>query len=245
MTHIQFLKIKKLTGVGIVKVAARHNLREILAELVDDGHIDNALMSLNRVLCGPRTADSVAAEAKALMVAANVKRLRRDAVRAIEIIVTLPAMSGVDETAFFQHTMEWALECFKVPIISCIVHYDEATPHCHILLLPLVGSNMVGSALVGRYRRVHDDFYEQVGKRHGLVRQTNNRLNAATTRQLMDTIFQLLEANSGLAGRVLHALLEPHAKNLLPLLSALGLKAPTPKAKESFVSIMTKPQLKK
>jgi hypothetical protein len=245
MANIQFITFGKLKGSSIVKFAARHNLREIIAELVDDGHIDPTLTPLNRVLYGPPDADAVAATATALMAEANVKKLRRDAVRAIEIVITLPEGSGVDEAVFFQQSLEWVMEYFEVPVLSCVIHNDEATPHCHILILPLVGGHMVGSALVGRYRRVHDSFHHQVGKRHGLVRQTHHRFSAAVTRQLMDSVFSLLEANSGLTSRVLRALLEPHARNLPPLLSALGLAIPTPKAKGSFAATMTKPQRKK
>jgi len=52
MTHVQFLRIKKLTGKAIIEVAARHNHREILAELGAGSaeHINPARVRFNRVL---------------------------------------------------------------------------------------------------------------------------------------------------------------------------------------------------
>ncbi|MBC7455332.1 MAG: hypothetical protein H7335_16885, partial [Massilia sp.] len=92
MIHAQFLRIKKLTGKVIIEVAARHNHREILAELgaAPGGHIDPARVGLNRVLRGHGTAAAVASQAKILMDAAGVKAMRKDAVRALEIIFSLP-----------------------------------------------------------------------------------------------------------------------------------------------------------
>jgi len=91
MNPRQFLRIKKLTGKEIIEVAARHNHREIHAEIgaAQDGKIDAALFGLNRVLRGHDTAKAVASHARILMDAAGVKSLRRDAVRALELVVSV------------------------------------------------------------------------------------------------------------------------------------------------------------
>src|SRR5450830_1057991 len=137
MTHTQFLRIEKLTGKAIIKVAARHNHREILAELgaAPGGHIDPARVVLNRVLRGCDTAAAVASQAKMLMDAAGVKTLRKDAVRALEIVFSLPPESSIDHDLFFNESVQWVDQHFAAPVISAIVHNDEAAPHCHVLLL--------------------------------------------------------------------------------------------------------------
>lgn len=247
MTHAQFLGIKKLTGKAIIEVAARHNCREILAEIgaAPGSRIDPARVELNRVLRGHSTAAAVASEAKALMDAAGVKTLRKDAVRALEIIFSLPPESSIDCDRFFSESVQWAGQYFAAPVISAIVHNDEATPHCHVLLLPLVNGRMVGSDLMGgraKLQAMQADFYAQIGQRYGLARQTaQKRPSAATRKQAIDSSFDVLEANSGLSASVLLALLAPHADDPAPLLLALGLTMPTPPAKGSFVAMMTKP----
>lgn len=248
MTHTQFLRIEKLTGKAIIKVAARHNHREILAELgaAPGGHIDPARVGLNRVLRGHCTAAAVASEAQALMDAAGIKAIRKDAVRALEIIFSLPPDSPIDHDRFFNESVQWAGKYFAVPVISAIVHNDEAAPHCHALLLPLVDGRMIGSDLMGgraKLQAMQTDFYAQVGQRHGLVRQTaQKRPSAAIRQQAIDYAFDALEANSGLSAAVLLALLTPHLDNPAPLLLAMGLSMPTPAiVKGEFVKMMTKP----
>jgi hypothetical protein len=249
MTHAQFLRIKKLTGKAIIEVAARHNHREILAELgaVQGGHINPARIGLNRILRGHSTAAAVASQAQMLMDDARVKAMRKDAVRALEIIFSLPPQSAIDHDQFFNESVQWAEQYFAVPVISAIVHNDEAAPHCHVLLLPLVGGRLVGSDLVGgrsKLLTMQADFHSQVGQRHGLTRQAaQKRHNAAIRKQAIDSAFDVLEAKSGLSAAVLLALLAPHLNDPVPLLLALGLTMPAKKVKpkDTFIGIMTRP----
>lgn len=60
MSGTDFLRLKKLTGSGIVRQAARHNRRAIQAELGASGHIDPARSSQNETLAGPSTPEDVA-----------------------------------------------------------------------------------------------------------------------------------------------------------------------------------------
>ena len=249
MTHVQFLRIKKLTGKDIIEVAARHNCREILAEIgaTPGGNIDPARVGLNRILRGHGTAAAVASQAQTLMNEAGVKTTRKDAVKALEIIFSLPQQSSIEHTQFFDESVEWASQYFKAPVISAIVHNDEAAPHCHVLLLPLVDSRMVGSDLMGgrtKLQAMQADFHARVGQRHGLTRQaTQKRHSAATRKQAIDSAFAVLEANSGLSTVVLLALLVPHLGDPAPLLLALGLTMPAEKVKpkDTFIGIMTRP----
>lgn len=248
MTHVQFLRIKKLTGKAIIEVAARHNHREILAELgaAQDGHINPARIGFNRVLRGNSTAAAVASHAQTLMDEAGIKAMRKDAVRALEIIFSLPPESPIDAERFFNESAQWAEQYFAAPVISAIVHNDEAAPHCHVLLLPLVDGRMIGSDLMGgraKLQALQADFHAQVGQRHGLIRKTAlTRHSTATRKQAIDLAFDILEANSRLNSASLRVLLEPHMKNPEPLLLAMGLTMPTPAiVKGGFVKMMTKP----
>lgn len=247
MTYAQFLRIKKLTGKAIVEVAARHNHREILAELgaAPGGHINPARVGLNRVLRGPGTASAVASHARALMEDAGVKAMRKDAVLALEIIFSLPPNSSVDHDLFFNESVQWTEHYFAAPVISAIVHNDEAAPHCHVLLLPLVDGRMVGSDLMGgraKLQAMQANFHEQVGQRHGLARQAAQKRPSAAIRKLaIDLAFDVLKANGGLSDDVLRTLLMPHMNDPAPLLLALRLKMPTPTSTMGgFVKIMTK-----
>lgn len=250
MTHVQFLRIKKLTGKGIIEVAARHNHREILAELggASGGHIDPARVGLNLVLRGQGTAAAVAGEAQTLMDDAGVKAIRKDAVRALEIIFSLPPESAIDGDRFFNESVHWVGEYFKAPVISAIVHNDEAAPHCHVLLLPLIGGRMVGSDLMGgraKLQALQAEFYAQVGQRHGMTRQVAQKPYSATVRRAAAQIaLDVLRENGELcatADAVLAELLELVAANPVKLLALMGRAMPTSTVvKGGFVKMMTK-----
>lgn len=251
MTHAHFLRVKGLKGKAIIVTAAKHNLREILAEL--DGNqaaaIDPSRTPLNYILRGPATAAGVTSEARKLMAQAGIAALRKDALRGIEIIFSLPAETTVDQRAFFDDALSWAEQWFSVPILSAIVHADEAAPHCHVILLPLVDGRMRGSELMGNRMKImamQGDFQSKVGQRYGLARQAAPaRPSAAHRQQAIDEALAVLEANSGLQAGLLRVLLEPHKANPEPLLLALGIAMPAVKPKtkraDTFVGIMTRP----
>jgi hypothetical protein len=246
MTHAQFLRIKKLTGKAIIQVAAKHNHREIAAEIgvIQGGHIDPGRIRDNIILRGHSTAAGVAGMAQSLMDKAGVKSLRKDAVRALEIIFSLPPESVIEHQRFFDDAVTWTERYFDAPVISAIIHNDESAPHCHALLLPLVRGRMIGSDLMGnrtKLQALQSDFYAQVGQRYGLTRQApQKRLNAAVRRSAVESAYITLEANSGLTAAVLRVLVEPHVNNPEPLMLALNLDLPKVAVKGSFVAIMTK-----
>jgi hypothetical protein len=246
MTHAQFLRIKKLRGAGIIKSAAKHNLREIAAEIGAAGHIDAARISDNIILRGPDSADAVAHSAEALLADAKIGKLRKDAVRGLEIVFSLPSTTRIDQRQFFDDAIRWAEAYFRVPMLSATIHNDEAAPHAHVLLLPLLNGRMVGSNLMGGRRELQalqEAFYENVGRSHGLTRHLPQRRHSAAVRAAaIAQAFDSLVTNSGLNSQILRALLAPHVANPEPLLLALGLQMPERKvSKQSFVALMTRP----
>lgn len=248
-TAAPFVALKKLTGKDIVRIAAKHNLREIQAEIGADSHINPALIGLNQILAGAATAAEVAAFAERLMNDASVGNLRRDAVRGIEIIISLPPTSTIERAVFFSDALAWVRDFFAVPVLSAVVHLDEAAPHCHVVLLPLVDGRMVGSDLMGNWTRlqaIQAGFYEQVGQPHGLTRpKAPRRLNSATRGKGASMAYTAIVGNPDLLLRadVEKAILEAFGRNPEPLLTALGMATPTTPTKpvKSFVEIMTKP----
>ena len=242
----QFLRIKKLTGKGIVRTAMRHNLREIQSELGADSHIDATRSTLNAVLAGEDGAGDVSEYADTLMQQAGVKTLRKDAVRALEIVVSLRPMATINQSAFFGDALAWVEQFYKSPVLSAVVHHDEATPHCHILILPLIDGRMKGSDIVGnrtRMQAMQTSFYELVGSKHGLTRPKQpRRASAATRAKGAELVLTALQSNPDLLFRAdiqqaFLAMRDPE-----PMLSALGLSMPhPPKSKKSLVEIMTKP----
>ncbi|WP_159462761.1 plasmid recombination protein [Caballeronia catudaia] len=236
---------------GMVRTAARHNLREIQAELGATSHIDSNRTHLNEVLFGPYDADGVSALAKSLMSAAGISKLRKDAVRAVELVVGLPPASGIDTEAFFADALAWARNFFDVPVLSAVVHVDEDAPHIHVLLLPLVAGRMVGSAVMGnrsRLQAMHADFHAKVGSRYGLARANPaKRLTGDIRRKAARTALEcIVDAPQRMREpNVMHALLDVVAAKPEQVLAALGLSVPVgsdEKRTKEWIRIWTKPQ---
>lgn len=243
-----FLSIKKLKGKGIIRTAMKHNLRELQAELGADSHIDATRTALNTVMAGAVTSGGVFEYAERLMLEAGVGPLRKDAVRGLELVVSLPPSSRINPAILFADALTWAQGFFALPVLSAVVHNDEATPHCHILLLPLIDGRMKGSDLVGdrtRLQAMQTSFYEQVGQRHGLTRpKPPRRITAATRHKSASIILTTLQSDPALidSPTIESALLMTFARDPEPLLECLGLSVPhPPKSAKSFVEIMTKP----
>ena len=247
MTAGYALAIKRLYGAGIVRVASKHNLREIAAEIGVDGHIDPSRIADNIVLRGPATAEGVAQLAKSLMDAAGVTKCRKTAVMALELLFTLPAGMAIDLHLYFEQATSWAERHFGVPVLSCVVHLDEGAPHAHALLLPLVAGRMGGSDLHGGKAKLwamQTSFHEEVGASYGLARQTpQKRISAPARTAAIKLARAALQANSALTDAIIEALLLPHAKDPAQLLLALGIAMPDAKTKrkQSFVAMMTAP----
>ena len=245
--HTQLLRIKKLTGGGIIKAAARHNLREIQAEQGANSHIDPTRTHLNIILRGADNAADVASLAVQLMAQTKVKR-RSDQVLGLEVIVSLRPASGIDEKAFFDAAVCWADSFFEIPILSAVIHNDEAAPHCHIVMLPLFDGRMIGSALVGNKARlsaIQADFFDKVGQPYGLTRPTpQKRFSSVARAKAAAMVVELLKTHPMQLNEpaICDALRDAVTDNPMPVMAALGLDMPESKKPKSktFAGIMTK-----
>lgn len=251
MADSQFLRMKKLTGKDIVEVAGRHNHREISREL---GRSYNSTIDLNRVglnyvIRGGETAAAIAQEAQERMTSAGIVKLRKDAVRALELIVSLNPGSGVNERKYFADATAWCESYFGAPVISAIVHLDEGAPHCHIILLPLVNGRMIGSDLMGYKSRLQDiqqDFNHKVGTRYGLTYSSKvARLNSNSRRAMAASILRKLCSNAALLStpnihEILIELISAKPETLHAAIELTSTEKPMPRAR-SFVEIMTSP----
>jgi hypothetical protein len=232
VSHAQFLRIKKLKGEAIITLAARHNLREIAAEIGGYGDIDGRRVHLNYILRGAGTAASVASAAQQLMDEAKVKHIRKDAVRGLEIIFSLRAGSAIDDKVFFTDALAWADKYFDVPVVSAVAHLDEAAIHCHAILVPIVAGRMAGSSLMGNKPKLlamQTDFQEQVGCRYGLTyTPAGRRPGASILPQACKDVLDALKSNTARLNEpaVSKAMLVAISHNTDALVFALGLQLP-------------------
>lgn len=219
---------KKLSGRAHLGEALGHNLREFAAERGAYGSIDVTKMHENYVLHGPTSSAAAMEIADGLVSSADTggKKLRRDAVWAIELVFTaLPKTSG-NLRNYFEDCTRWAEEEFKAPLLSSVVHLDQGAPHCHVLLVPLVDGKMNGGKLYGNKLQMVarlTSFYEAVGKRYGLNRpQPRVKQPLAIRVDLLDQCALFLSEGRRLTGKQIQVILKRFQADPLPLAECLG-----------------------
>lgn len=178
--------------------AARHNLREIQAELGAKGHIDPARTHLNSVLCGPTTAIEVQAAAKKLLSAASIDecKLRRDHCQSIEAIFSLPQDTTIhDDAAYFTKCLAWITKALSLPVLSAVIHRDESAMHLHALLLPLREGVHIGSAPIDRssLKKLRDSFFHKVAGPAGMKR-TEAKMRGTAKHSAVRAVLERCEA---------------------------------------------------
>lgn len=244
MSGAAFLRIKKLKGGGIIAAAARHNKREIQAEMGATGSIDPTRSRLNYALAGPATAGDVAQLAKDTMTAAGVTKLRKDAVMGLEIVFSLPPGHAIDDRAYFTDCSTWAERYFGGVILSVDVHKDEAQDHCHLLLLPLTEGRMAGSDMLGGKQMLmamHEQFHLDVAARYGLSKAPA-RLTGASKEAAAKAVLQRLRetGDKALQSKVWATMRDAIERDPVPFLMALSIELLAPAKKlKTFTQIMT------
>lgn len=240
-----FFRVNKIKGAGIIKKAARHNKRQIQRELGAASHIHAHLMKLNEVIYGPPTADNVTELAERLMAEAGVTKLRKDAVKALEAVFSLPINHRLDDKAYFKHCTKWFIKTYGGVLLSADIHRDESAPHCHVLMLPLIEGRMRGNAAFGKkpeHAARVNAFFRDVASLYGLKRPNAK----ASTKDKEDTAYEVIKALRGsndpaLKSVAWHAIRQSIEADPMRYAAALGIgnKEKAPKPAKTMAQIFT------
>lgn len=247
MSSGAILRAKKLKGAGIVRAAAAHNKRAIHAEASTGGAIDGRRSHLNECLGGAASVDAVAEAARNLLDAAGVGKLRKDAVRAVEFVVSLAPLHTINDRAFFAAALEWLTGRFggACNLLSADIHRDEAAPHMHVLLLPLIEGRMRGSEMLGgrsQLAALHGEFHAVVAAPYGL-RRAPAKLQGSAKASGVESVLLALNGSSDAALRssVWGVIRECIERDPSAFMVAMGIAArdPEPRKLRSMTAIFT------
>lgn len=169
-------RINTINKMQQLRNALKHNKREIQAELGARGHINPELVKHNYSLLEQKSAKEIftIVEKDIKTYQENqCKRIRTDAVVAIEILFSLPAIqSEINTKQYFVDCFNWSIEQFhSAKILSADVHLDESCPHMHVIFSCIGSTQLLGSKLKGDKKKFADrqlDFYNNVAHKHGL-----------------------------------------------------------------------------
>jgi hypothetical protein len=142
------LRIAKLKTFGRINAAANHNLR--LKTCLNADPAKRAL-NINLVDKGSNLVQAV----KARLTEAGIRKWRKDAVLASEIMLTASPEffeKGASTEAWITANQQWLTETFGENVVSAVVHRDETTPHIHCILVPIKDGKLSHKNLFGGAR---------------------------------------------------------------------------------------------
>lgn len=201
MASSYLIRLKAVKGKNGVLEALKHNRRELQAERGSPANIDASRSQLNYALHGEDEAQAIATHAKVQMLKAGIETPRKNGVMAVEVIFSLPIDRHKQNTRpYFNDCYEWVKATFCAgELLSFDVHLDEAAPHAHALILPLVDGKMQGNAMMGNkgnLTRIDNLFFNEVAARYGLSKRDSKRLNTADKKTLGREVLKRLNGDS-------------------------------------------------
>lgn len=181
MVSSHLFRLGKIKGDNGLLVALQHNKRTLQSKRGASANVDATRTPLNYSLVSNDTPEKIARYAKVQMLQAGIDKPRKDCVRAVEVLFSLPIDRHQRNTKpFFTSCFNWTQQNFAGELLSFDVHLDESAPHAHALILPLIDGKMQGSDMVGgigNMNRLRDGFHSDVAVHYGLSRSESNRLS--------------------------------------------------------------------
>lgn len=132
------LRVEKCKSLAAVGSRAAHNLR---AGERAAPHADPGKRKRNVIEAGADTVAGIVAATEARLASAG--KFRKDAVRAVEVLLTaspefFTSRKPADLNAWHKASMDWLRQTWGTDnIVSCVLHLDERTPHLQALVVPI------------------------------------------------------------------------------------------------------------
>lgn len=243
MAASHLFRLGKVKGKNGILEALKHNRRELQTERGAPANIDASRSHLNYVLHGDGDAQTIAIHAKVQMLKAGIEEPRKNAVMAVEVLFSLPIDRHQQDTRpFFNDCYHWTLKTFAGELLSFDVHLDEAAPHAHALILPLINGRMQGSdgviGGIGSLTRYRQKFHLEVASKHGLSKRSYTRLNTTDRQSVGREVLKRLNSDSVRKSVVWAWVRDAIMADPIPCAEVLGIEiAPAQKKQKHFVDI--------
>jgi hypothetical protein len=222
----------------VLPIVGKHLYREIHAETCwNGGRIDRSRSAMNFSLLSdvPMTSEMMVGMARAAVADNGIEwaALRKDKIVGVELVISLPVTFQGNVQAFFEDSLAWIRLEFPQPItvVAAVVHLDEAAPHMHVILIPVVGPGRLDGHQVvgykGKYSKRVNSFYEKVAQRFGLGKPRRKvSLSYRERQQLANRVLHTMMADSPTwadSGAAVMAMRQTLTLDPTPMARALGL----------------------
>src|SRR5690606_24708946 len=109
-------------------------------------------------------------------------RKHKSAVLAHELVMSFSAkvaerLTKSEQLEFFKDSLQWAVDLHGgdiANVVSAHVHYDEKTPHLHIVMTPIIDKKWSSKHIFGgkkdRMSQLQTDFWRKCGEKYGMDR---------------------------------------------------------------------------
>ena len=221
---------------GLLALLKHHKRTEVPKE-----NIDPKRSNLNYCLSATATPASIATHANGQMLNAGIETRRKNGVMAVEVLFSLPIdRHSQDTKPFFNDCFTWLQKTFAGELLSFDVHLDEAAPHAHALILPLIDGKMQGNKMIGgtgNLMRLIHLFHKELAKHYGLSRSDYKRYNSADKASVALAVLKHLQSDSIMKSIVWAWAREAIQADPFPLAQILGIvnAEPTSKKTKSFI----------
>lgn len=167
-------------------LAEAHNLRKIPAEVKTFHHIDPEESHLNKELV-PLGQETLEGKVLRLVTEAGIDpnkgvNKRFDKGYAIEWMFTTTHGFQCDFELLYIECLDWLrLRHPTCPIAHAVIHYDENTPHLHVIMVPIIGSRLPSSNVLGYKgvcRKRNEDLFSFLGHKYGFTCSQHLKGNA-------------------------------------------------------------------
>ena len=158
------MRMAKLKGWMDVRMSVQHNTRERMPPNADPD------LSVKNYSFGGDTEDTLRRMDNLMP-----SKIRENAVYAVEVVMTASPDFQGDWKSYLSDCDKWAQGLFgKENLLRINHHFDESTPHTHILFAPLKDGKLNAKHFIGgsrdRMSELQDDFFEKVGTVYSLER---------------------------------------------------------------------------
>ncbi len=188
------LRMEKIKSFGQMKAADDHNRR-----LREVENADPERTPKNRELV-ELTHRTLVETVKAHLEKNEIRKWRKDAVLATEVLMTASPEFFHDPKnsieAWTEANMKWLRARFGENLVHAVLHLDEATPHIHAMVVPIIEGKLANKRFFGGERdafgKWQTDYHQAVehlglergiersGATHEPVRSHYTRLNSQT-----------------------------------------------------------------
>lgn len=158
--NFAIMRVEKIKSAVSVKGMLKHNFRDIETPNADSEKLgENIHLAALSVDDGMKRYKDILPD-----------KVRKNAVHAINyVFTTSPDATPEANAGAIREALNWTTELHgKENIIMASVHNDEATPHIHILAMPMKDGKLNARHFIGgtnhRMGELQDEFYERIEK---------------------------------------------------------------------------------